>query len=105
MCFLFWFKRQNKMIKQLLLWFPQKPREIKHILIWLLKSWAINEALEITYAKRFSLSDQNIVKQQQKLMLLSYDERNEKKCHSLLKKSFSDYESYVVNFSLTTLMS
>jgi len=67
------------------LFLPSDWRRLKNLILALLKSGAASEVKRINYAKSYILVDWKIVKQEQKLILIDWD--NKSKIENIIKKS------------------
>lgn len=68
-------------------------RKIRQLINWLLKSWVVNEVKRLNYVKSYSLKDWKILKSEEKILLIDFDEKNKSKLEQFLNKQCSDYKT------------
>ena len=69
---------------------PIEGRKLRQIITALLKSGAAQKITRINYAKSYTLVENKLIKQEQKLLLISTD--NAEKTKSMIQKQGGDFE-------------
>ena len=73
--------------------YPNDWRKLRYLINEILKSWSANEVKRINYSKSYKLNEWKISKQDEKILLISFQENQKAKLESLLKKHNLDYIS------------
>lgn len=81
MCLSFFYKNMLKIT------YPNDGRKLKHFITGLLKSKLVNEIQRINYAKSYKLIEWELNKEEIKILLIDFDEKNKKKIEAFIKKN------------------
>jgi len=73
--------------------YPNDWRKLRYLINEILKSWSANEVKRINYVKSYKLVDWKITKQEEKVLLIYFSEKQKTRLESLLKKHNLDYNS------------
>ncbi len=71
----------------LIFFYKNDGRKLKHLITRLLKSWAATEIKRINYTQSYTLHDNKIQKNEEKVVLVKYLPENLKKLETVLKKA------------------
>lgn len=82
------------------IFFPSDWRKLKNLMVALLKSGLASEVKRFNYIKSYKLVDWKLVKEEQKLLLIAWND-NKAKIESFIKKQYPGVQTPSVSLWLT----
>lgn len=82
----------------LLLTYPNKGRDLKKFIIGILKGWFANKVQRIQYTKTYTIADNAIKQEEEKTLLITYDQDTYEKLIVYIKKNHphKDVQSFLI---------
>lgn len=83
----------------LLLTYPNKGRDLKKFIIGLLKWWFATKIQRIQYTKTYTITDNSIKQEEEKTLLISYDQAAYEKLISYINKNHPTKNPHLITLN------